>query len=311
MSILDKTSLRAFSLELQTTLESIGQRGVRWERGRFANYLERIRGVAALDFPSALPFLPGTPDHDLFFHAVCQARQLIDSRLVWERLDETSLNGKLQSIVKGAVAVPDGNRDDPARNALAELTIASMLQARGLSVRLTRNEADVVATQPGLRPILIECKRPAHAGSLRSNLKDIRTQLRKRRKPSENFGAAVIAADRILDLNSSANYVDHEASLRNALFSEQQSLIDRIVQLSNDTSLGLALYADLGAVVLVGASFIVDLGMLVTITQVGLFFPRGDDDPRSIEIHKALEHAIPSDLSLRSGRLWIATEEDA
>jgi hypothetical protein len=94
--------------------------------------------------------------------------------------------------------------DDNPRNILFELATARVLKAHGFGIRFPPQDGeDIEVTYPGLGVFSVECKRPAHLGSLANNLKLVIRQLRKRNLDGQRTGLAMIGVDRMLGVGPS------------------------------------------------------------------------------------------------------------
>lgn len=287
---IEKNSLKKFAEQLRGTLEKIESRGVKWKNTRFGRYLDVIDKFSQYEFPRPFPFAEPN-ELALFSEAACQAQQLIDSEGAWPNTPPEVLRQKLALVVQGPDITPPDHSDDKGRNALVELTTAAMLARRNFTVCLTGQEEDISATFPGLPRFVVECKRPTHQGRLKKHVKALRHQLESRRKPGE-YGIAVIAADRLLGMSELGGSVDAEADVERLVMGGVHKVIKAIKEAEVEARTTLAPHASMAAILLVGAIFLREPGYLVTISQIGLYFPAGDQHETSQRIHQALSSVI-------------------
>jgi hypothetical protein len=176
--------------------------------------------------------------------------------------------------------------------------MATMLKSRGARISMTEKDADadLVAEWPSLSPFVIECKRPARGKTLINNLKKIREKLRRTLPlTAGRFGGLAIAGDRVLNLDTNTPLKQTLDNLRITILNDLRTVIAEINRAAMRREIGLLPFVDIAFALLVGSAFVNDLGILVTINQVGVFFPRGDIHPISRSIHNALRSMIPND----------------
>lgn len=186
-----------FGAALQNVLGEVEQHGVAVKPGsRFLQYLKAIGAVVA----DPLVDLNGA-DLAFFAEASNQAKQLVESRVIWDSVDPPLLVQKLSLIVDGQAMPDPRNTCDHARNTLAELTAVALCHHRGLDVTVTADEdACVSVPNSGLPPFAMECKRPTSMAKIERAIGDARAQI-SRRIAGENYRHGIIAlcVDRLID----------------------------------------------------------------------------------------------------------------
>jgi hypothetical protein len=188
--------------DLAAALEKARELGVAWRGTRFDRYDQVLRAAAATPADNRIP----SPEGELYYEALNQAQQMIEAVGLALSVSAPLLPAKLRESMAGE-ALPAADRaGDHGRDTLFELAVAHLLSKRGLTVELTANEEDVIATHPALaEPLLVECKRPAMSAaqgeatnSVVRAMKTARQQLEKRkRRRGAGQGAVVLALDRL------------------------------------------------------------------------------------------------------------------
>jgi hypothetical protein len=172
--------------------------------GRFDQYLNVLLEAAALTYPRPFPWDGDDVRRAIFFEADSQMQQLIDAASIWRTMDPVLAAKKVRLIMSGVARPPiEDDTSDVARNTLFEFAVAKALATKGFEVTLTADDADVIATYPGLTPFDVECKRPTHRESLPANVKKANSQLRRRCASSGRLGFAVFGVERMLRLGRS------------------------------------------------------------------------------------------------------------
>ncbi len=284
----------AFVEHLVRVLEGVDLMGVRWTGTRFQQYLRLLEEASRMTYPCPFPW-EGDPERQkLFFESACQCQQLMDAVEVLESAEPNVAAEKLEKIVKGTQLPPaDVHVPDAPRNTLFELATAASLRRSGFTVNITRFDEDARAEFRGLLPFLVECKRPAHDGSLLKNLKDARHQLKKRRASGKDYGLAVIGIDRLIGISGEAPVVDTEELFLAAVERTLHGQKRRIEEVQLQTGEKLFPHASIAGVLLVAAVFIRDRGNIFTTSLLRLFCAGPETHRTSVTIKQCMAATIP------------------
>ena len=165
---------------------------------RFDRYIKLFEHLASLTFPAELPFQDDPERQTALYEGATQLMELVEADPTIRRMGARVAREKVRLILKGKEVTPTDNGDDIARNILFEFTCATALRKAGFEVTVPEKGSDVVARHPGGVRFQVECKRPAHGGSLGARLREADFRLRERCTLGE-FGMVLIAIDRIAD----------------------------------------------------------------------------------------------------------------
>lgn len=285
---IERTSLKQFAAAYERVLGDLETHGVRWRGTRFDAYKRRILAAADLTYPGPVPFAGDAVGQAEFFEGASQAQQLMDASNLLA-VDAPEVAARLRLVMAGQVLPPaDDEADDRPRNTLVELTTAALLHRRRFSVRLPSAAEDVFLEIDDLLPFRVECKRPAHSGTLEKNLKRLRHQLRGRCADGKSRGMAVVAVDRMLGFVGGVGISPDGPGLLRYLTESMRDVIVTIQQLDVENRVRLAPTTPLAALLLVGAVFLSDPGYLVTVSQMGLSTTLPDSHKASRRIREAL-----------------------
>lgn len=157
-----RTSIDTFiSASERAVHDAEGALGRTMRGGRFHQYLRIIGQVGAQKPPAGLPWARGAEERSIFFEAVSQLQALQYWKQVLCGSPEPLVREKLKTVLGGPVLPSQGVARDPARDTLAEIVAARVLQGRGFRVELSEHEEDLLAYHPGSPVLVVECKRPA------------------------------------------------------------------------------------------------------------------------------------------------------
>lgn len=203
--------------------------------GRHENaYLQNLKnGVTRARFLATFlkdPQFESEPDRHGLLWSVMEAADFAELSPFldkWHAKQPKILKRKLR-IVMGATLRPEeeGNEKSQPRDALFELILASQLESNGGGVTLDAPADLTLATSLG--PLLIECKRPSHVGSLDRNLGEAREQLIDRTKEGHsNYGIIAIDATRVVNPQWMMLTSNHDSEAESALQSDLKELAER------------------------------------------------------------------------------------
>lgn len=278
---LGKTTFKDFFDKLTITFNSMTALGVKWETTRFALYKQRWEKAANRSYPRIIK----SKDFDeerLFFEAASQCQQLVRSSQIWADIDCAVLISKLEKVLKGRELPPLDNLDDEPRNTLLELMTAAMLKRCGFEVQLTGQQADVIATRPGIPLLAVECKRPSSVKAIQRNLRRLRDQLTKRCHTGELVGMPVIGIDRISELAGSFVSTQSTDMVEQIVVAKTKKIANDILDVAWRQKITFAPMAPLGAVILVGTVYVGQESMPYTIEQMTAFGMGKDPQSESL-----------------------------
>jgi hypothetical protein len=284
----DQEKFADFRQRLFAVLQDVEARGVAWKNTRYSEYLKILDAASSLDYPRAASW---NEDQHKLWEAAVQCQMLVASEAVWSGLDADILVVKLGQVVKGRPF--ESPSDDNPRNTLVELTVAALLARQGANVRITLDEADILATFAGVPTFAVECKRPTKAANFRKNLREANEQIKRRLSPDTPHGIAVIAVDRQLDMTKKGLSAPDERTIGTALEAEQRRLSRLFRNLAKKPHCNLFPQTPIIATLVTGAVFNLGAGIPVTIVHLGMSCTGPEDAPESRRLLSALAASFP------------------
>jgi hypothetical protein len=165
---------------------------------RFDAYLKVFGEMVALQYPSPLPWADGSRKRNLFFEAVSQLQGLLYWQAALQATPRPAVQHKLNLLLGGSDLPEYGGKNDPARDVLAEIVLARVLQLSGFDVTLTEHDEDILAERHDCPALVVECKRPSKSGNANA-IREAYRQVTTRRLSGSRLGMVVIALDRRLE----------------------------------------------------------------------------------------------------------------
>ncbi|WP_437607325.1 hypothetical protein WMF20_41965 [Sorangium sp. So ce834] len=278
-----------FVARFERVLNEVDLLGARWRGTRFDTYLQIMKEAASLTYPRPFPWEDEPEKKRLFFEASSQIQQLVDAADIWRDIDPKVAKEKVIAIMSGQPMPPSGVAEDRPRNTLLEFATATALKRKGFIVDMTSQDEDIIATYPGLKEFVVECKRPTHAGALERNLRKLRHQLQERGKQGARYGLAVLGIDRVLELpGKTPNAADFQRfdSILDMTLREQIQNVRRVDRGK------LFPHAALGGVLVTTSVFLNDRGGLFTVSLMGLFCTGPEDHHTSMTIKYEIAKTI-------------------
>jgi len=274
-------AVRVRPSDVDRILEEVRAVGVEWRGTRFEIYRNELIAHATPTPEFVASFRSDERRQRLTFEAGAQIMQLLMAERVWNLLDSRRLKATLRKIFDSGPAV-DAPVDDRPRNTLLELVAAALLSGR-FSVQLTAEKEDVRLHHPVLGRGAVECKRPLHAGTLRSNLDHIADQLRNRARDGSTYGVAVIGGDRIAQM-AGQGFEGESAVDAYAGVGDRALAIAKVLDsISKDQTCSIASVAARALVVVTGAVLVRRPRPILQPVASVIELPLGDATPTELQ----------------------------
>jgi|ERR1035441_2787026 hypothetical protein len=146
-----------------------------------------------------------------YIHGLFEAMEAHEIFRAFSGDSSEPLREKVQRALCGPIAPPDEQpKNSAGRNTMFELSLAANWKNLGLPVGL--GEPDILLRLAGT-PFLVECKRPFHENSVRSNIEDAARQLGKELDRPENGrarGIVAISLSRVFTQNDLVCYAGED-----------------------------------------------------------------------------------------------------